>query len=228
MFLKKIIPFWVKQFLIRFWIKQKHPEIKIMKDCQIDRRTIFEGYNTLQNNVRIGNSYLGRGTYIATGSVIMGAKIGKFCSVGGNVRTGLGRHPSQVFVSTSPSFFSPNLQNGISFVKNLLFEEHLYADKGKRYFCEIGNDVWIGNNAMIMDGVKIGDGAVIAGGAVVTKDIEPYTIVGGVPARLIKKRFSEEQINKLLEIKWWDWNVEKLKEKAEKFSDINLFLDSCD
>ena len=80
----------------------------------------------------------------------------------------------------------------------------------------IGNDVWIGYEAVILSGVNIGDGAVIGTRAVVTKDVPPYTIVGGVPAKIIRKRFSEEVISKLLEIKWWDWNEEKIKNNIEK------------
>lgn len=77
----------------------------------------------------------------------------------------------------------------------------------------IGNDVWIGYEAVIFAGVTIGDGAIIGTRAVVTKDVSPYTIVGGVPAKLIRKRFSENVINTLLEIKWWDWSREKISEK---------------
>ena len=80
----------------------------------------------------------------------------------------------------------------------------------------IGNDVWIGYEAVIMSGVNIGDGAIIGTRAVVTKDIPPYTIVGGVPAKIIRKRFSDEVISQLLEIKWWDWNKEKIKNNIEK------------
>jgi acetyltransferase-like isoleucine patch superfamily enzyme len=202
----------------------KNNNVKIGKNCMLDKNTYYEGYNTLQDNVRIGRSYLGRGTYIANGSVIRYAKIGRFCSIGGNVRTGLGQHPTTGFVSTSPSFFSINKQNGLSFVKEQLFEEHRYVDQEKKYFCEIGNDVWVGNNVMIMDGVTIGDGAIIAGGAIVTNDVLPYTIVGGIPAKPIKKRFSDEQIQELLQIKWWDWDVKKLQNSAENFKDITKFL----
>ncbi len=74
----------------------------------------------------------------------------------------------------------------------------------------IGNDVWIGHHATIMPGLKIGDGAIIATNSTVVKDVEPYSIVGGNPARLIKKRFSDETISKLLELKWWDWDIERI------------------
>ena len=79
----------------------------------------------------------------------------------------------------------------------------------------IGNDVWIGYEAVIMSGVTIGDGAIIGTRAVVTKDVPPYTIVGGVPAKQIRKRFSEETISELLELKWWDWKFEKISQNIE-------------
>lgn len=79
----------------------------------------------------------------------------------------------------------------------------------------IGNDVWIGYEAVIMSGVKIGDGAIIGTKAVVTKDVEPYTIVGGIPAKEIRKRFDDETISKLKEICWWDWDYEKIKSNIQ-------------
>lgn len=79
----------------------------------------------------------------------------------------------------------------------------------------IGNDVWIGYEAVIMSGVTIGDGAVIGTRAVVTKDVQPYAIVGGVPAKVIKKRFNDETIAKLLKIKWWDWSYDKIQENIK-------------
>jgi virginiamycin A acetyltransferase len=85
----------------------------------------------------------------------------------------------------------------------------------------IGNDVWIGYNATIMAGVKIGDGAIIGTNATVVKDVEPYSIVGGNPAQEIKKRFSEETISKLLELKWWNWDIEKITRNIQNLTDLN-------
>ncbi|WP_370226183.1 CatB-related O-acetyltransferase [Mesoflavibacter sp.] len=97
-----------------------------------------------------------------------------------------------------------------------------HAMDGKSYQTKgdtiVGNDVWIGHNATIMPGVTIGDGAIIATKAVVTKNVEPYTIVGGNPAKPIKKRFSEEIISKLLELKWWDWDIEKITKNVDKLT----------
>ncbi|MCR2033876.1 CatB-related O-acetyltransferase [Anaerofustis stercorihominis] len=86
----------------------------------------------------------------------------------------------------------------------------------------IGNDVWIGYEAVIMAGVKIGDGALIGTRAVVTKDVEPYTIVGGVPAKPINKRFNDETINAMLEIKWWDWDKDKIRNNIEEIKSGNV------
>jgi virginiamycin A acetyltransferase len=86
----------------------------------------------------------------------------------------------------------------------------------------IGNDVWIGENAVVMSGVKIGDGAVIANNSHIVKDVPPYALVGGNPAKLIKYRFDEETISKLLEIKWWDWDDEKINENVNLLCNDNI------
>ncbi|MBB3122746.1 virginiamycin A acetyltransferase [Mesoflavibacter sabulilitoris] len=98
--------------------------------------------------------------------------------------------------------------------------QHAMDDKTYPTKCNtvIGNDVWIGHNATIMPGVTIGDGAIIATKSVVTKDVAPYTIVGGNPAKPIKKRFSEDTISKLLELKWWDWDIEKITKNVDKLT----------
>jgi len=85
--------------------------------------------------------------------------------------------------------------------------------------------VWIGFEAVIMAGVTIGDGAIIASRAVVTKDVPPYSIVGGTPAKLIRKRFTDEQIDKLLRLKWWDWDEEKVRQNIDKIMDVNKLPD---
>ncbi|MEO1262611.1 MAG: CatB-related O-acetyltransferase [Bacteroidota bacterium] len=94
-----------------------------------------------------------------------------------------------------------------------------YPTKGNTI---VGNDVWIGHDVTIMPGVNIGDGAIIATKSVVTKDVEPYAIVGGNPAKLIKKRFSEEHIEQLLEIKWWDWDVEKITKNVQHLTGMDF------
>lgn len=160
------------------------------------------------------NTAIGDGTYIAKNSDISMATIGKYCSIGPNFTCGYGIHPTNG-ISTNPCFYSTYKQNGMSFcTKNKITE---------RKEINIGNDVFIGMNVTILDGVTIGDGAVIAAGAVVVKDVEPYSIVGGVPAKHIKYRFSKDTIKKLLAIQWWNWDREKLKSVEKMFFDVENF-----
>ena len=147
--------------------------------------------------------------------------IGKFCALATGVKfimnganhkiSGFSTYPFQIF------------GNGWEKVTPELDE---LPNKGNTV---IGNDVWIGYEAVIMPGVEIGDGAIIASKSVVTKDVSPYTVVGGNPAKVIKKRFADEVIETLLEIAWWDWDIEKITRNLDKIvgGDING-LKSCE
>lgn len=95
-------------------------------------------------------------------------------------------------------------------------------DSEEKYFVDIGNDCWIGSDARILNGVKIGDGAVVAAGAVVVKDVAPYGIVGGVPARVIKYRFTEEDIAFLQKLEWWNFGEDQIAGIADDFENIEL------
>jgi len=130
-------------------------------------------------------------------------KIGKFCSIAGEVIVFLGGNHRTDWVTTYP--FS-------DFVDEWPEAKHMVGHPASKGDVVIGNDVWIGVGAVIMSGVTIGDGAAIAARAVVTRDVEPYCIVGGNPSRLIRKRFDDETIRALLEIRWWDWPVDRIKE----------------
>ena len=141
--------------------------------------------------------------------------IGKFCSIAGNVTILLGGEHRTDWVTTYPF--------NVLFPEGKQFSGHP-ATKGD---IVIGNDVWIGRGAVILSGVTIGDGAVIAAGSVITKSIEPYTIVAGNPQRVIRKRFSPEQIEALLEIKWWDWQIQSVIDALPLMLNTNIdeFID---
>ena len=155
------------------------------------------------------NSY----TYICERAIMQNTTIGKYCSISHDVVIGLGAHPLNIF-TTSPIFYRK--ENPL---KVQLINKDLDFIETKPIFIE--NDVWIGARVIIMDGLTIGNGAVIAAGAIVTKDVPPYAIVGGVPAKIIKYRFNEKIINSILETKWWEKSIEEIYQSIEK---LNLII----
>lgn len=202
-------------------------KLYIFKDVIFEKKTFinscfFEGHNKIYYNVNLSEVYVGFGTYVSTGTKLVKTKIGRFCSIGSDVKTIIGKHPTQKFVSTHPSFYSTLDQAGFSFVDKNLFSEIDYIDEDNTSII-IGNDVWIGSNSKILEGVKIGNGAIIATGAVVTKDVEPYSIVGGVPAKKIRYRFNEKTRKFLLEFKWWNKDYQWIKNNKNLFADVKLF-----
>lgn len=191
--------------------------------ARFNRQTVFEGNNVVYERAIIANSSIGRNTYIGPNSHLENCQIGRFCSISSNVKVVAATHPSTIFVSSCPSFYSTFKQNGQSFVNKNKFDERLSVDG-----CDaiIGNDVWIGSDAVIKGGVRIGTGAIVAMNSVVTKDVPPYAIVGGTPAHIIKYRFTSEQIDRLLSLKWWDKPDDWLQCHADYFENIDLFLDN--
>lgn len=165
-------------------------------------------------NVLLENTYIDDYSYVNVNSYIGNSKIGKFCSIASGVKISLGIHPTD-FVSLHPTFYANN--KGFPTFSDKTYVKE-YAE------VEIGNDVWIGTDVMIPGGIKIGDGALIAAGAVVTKDVEPYAVVGGVPAKFIKYRFDEEVIEKLLKIKWWNLDESWLRKNFLLFHNVDKFL----
>lgn len=190
-------------------------QLKKQEKFKRKRNIITEDYVRLNEPYSVYNTKIGKGTYIAVNSIISEAEIGRFCAIGPNFVCGYGVHPTNG-ISVSPAFYSINKQNGMTFCTENKFEE--------RKKIKIGNDVLIGMNVSILDGIIIGDGAIIAAGAVVTKDVEPYSIVGGVPAKHLKYRFNKEQIENFKKIQWWNWDNEKLKEIEKYFFNIDEFI----
>lgn len=140
--------------------------------------------------------------------------IGKFCMIASDV----------TFIMNGANHLSESIS---SYPFAIFGKDWSNAMEGKNYPVKgdtiIGNDVWIGYKASVMPGIQIGDGAIIAANSVVTKNVAPYSIVGGNPATEIRKRFSEEQIEQLLELKWWDWDIEKITQNLQKLTNCDLF-----
>ena len=143
-----------------------------------------------------------------------GIEIGKFCSIANNVKIFLDGEHDTKNISTYPFGYFKGFTTK---------KRHITKSKGK---VVIGNDVWIGYGVTILSGVHIGDGSVIGANALVNKDIDPYTIAAGIPAKVIKKRFDEKTINSLLKLKWWNWSDKKIQKNIKYLTDkdYNKFI----
>lgn len=173
----------------------------------------FEGANRIFNNTSF-KGHLGYGSFIGENSNLQGV-VGRFTSIAPFVDWNPGAHPYQSpYVSTCPMFFSTHKQTGTTFANRQCFVEY----KGG---VTIGNDCWIGQHVFLVGGVTIGDGAVVLAGAVVTKDVPPYAIVGGVPAKIIRYRYDEATIKWLLEIKWWNNDIKWFEDNWKLLNDID-------
>lgn len=178
-------------------------ECKTGLQCEVLANSVME-YSTL-----------GDFSYIGEYCTVADAKIGKFVAIANNVRIGAPNHPmsrpSQHRITYCPEYYSADS-----------VRDHDFFSRRRDDSVTIGNDVWIGHGAIVLPGVTIGDGAVIAAGAVVSKDVAPYTIAGGVPAKIIRLRFSQQTGRQLQQIAWWDWPLETIIERLADFQDENV------
>ncbi|KZL20695.1 Streptogramin A acetyltransferase [Pseudovibrio axinellae] len=156
---------------------------------------------------------LGDFSYIGPNSSVADTVIGKFTAIASNVRLGPPNHPmervSQHRFTYTPEYYRKDKER-----------DHTFFAKRRADRVIIGNDVWIGHGVTVLPGVTVGDGAVLAAGAVVAKDVPPYTIVGGVPAKTIKPRFSKDIANRLLTLKWWNWAQDEIFERLPLFQSM--------
>lgn len=216
--------------LYLLYLKQKYKKIKIFLRKGVEfKECIFEGCGKIGKNSNVKSSFIGYGTYVGKECDLSLSKIGRFCSIGNNVKVIVGDHPIHDYVSTHPIFHTDMLKKEGLYFKDCIYRKSskttdIEITRGKYYNIFIGNDVWIGSNVSILGGVKIGDGAVIGTGSIVTKNVEPYSVVAGVPAKEIKKRFTEEEISFLKEFKWWDKDRQWLEKNVKLFSNIKLFI----
>lgn len=182
--------------------------------------TFFEGRNLLAEDAALISCHIGKNSYLGKGARLSNTKIGRYSAIGPEVTNISGAHPAHEFVSVHPCFYSLMKQCGFTYAAEQMFEEYRYADPDKNYLNVIGSDVWIGQRAMIMQGVSIGDGAIVGAGALVNRDVPPYAIVGGVPAKIIGWRFSEEDRDFIMGLKWWERTEDWIKLHAGWFDDV--------
>lgn len=165
----------------------------------------FGRYARIAHHAQISHSNIGLRTSIGRFAKINNAQIGKYCSISWDVTIGATQHP-MTHPSTHAFWYRSQFglcDNDVSPVVEVT---------------KIGNDVWIGCNVVIMPGVAVGDGAIVGAGSIVTKDVEPYAVVAGSPAKKLKMRFSSDEVAKLKELQWWDWPDEKIREHYDFFS----------
>jgi acetyltransferase-like isoleucine patch superfamily enzyme len=210
---------WLKLLLFR--IRHSGKRVVFSNSCLIGIGSHFDGLNVIGKGSAV-DVIMGYGSYVGSDCRIS-ARIGKYCSIASNVVVLTATHPLERFVSTHPMFYSLLRQNGATYTNAQKFEETLYADRKGKYGVIIGNDVWIGHGATLIGGISIGDGAVVLANATVTKDVAPYSIVAGIPAQVLKKRFDDETIQFLLSYRWWDRPDSWIRQNVDLFSNIERF-----
>lgn len=196
------------------------PQMNILPKAIVCADVVGKGKNWIGSEAIVQNCKMGYGSYIGEKSVFHNCYIGHYTAIGPQVELIVGQHPTHTIVSTHPSFYAPNHVIGFSYCKAQLFEE--YRTAWKQYSVIIGNDCWIGAGVRIMEGVTIADGTIVAAGAIVVKDTEPYSIVAGVPAKVVKYRFDEEDIRFLLRLQWWHRGKKWIRKHAHLFMDIKM------
>lgn len=184
--------------------------------CRV-RNSRIGAWTSLGAHTSLVESSFGEYSYTAGDVQIIYSEIGKYCSIANNVRINPGNHPQ--WRVTQHHMTYRRVQYGLGTRDDLEFFQWR-----QEYKCVIGHDVWIGHGAIIMPGITIGTGAVIGSGAVVTKNIGPYEVAVGVPAKVIKRRFEAPVIERLLASEWWNWDRNTLEERFEDLLNLEVFL----
>ena len=188
--------------------------LKHLFSTNVSSLALVDDVSVISKKARIGRkckvlqSSIGKYSYLGRGSSLIHAEVGNFCSISGNVLVGMGHHTINN-LSTSPIFTECHNGTGHSWTTQSSINPYNKVI--------VGNDVWIGTRVMIIGGVNIGDGAVIGAGAIVTKDVPPFAVVVGAPARVVKYRFSPETIEKILTSCWWNLPDDVLKSNIKLF-----------
>jgi len=167
-------------------------------------------YTEVGERTTIAETTMDDYSYVVNDSNIIYSTIGKFCSIAAMTRINPGNHPMHRATQAHFTYRSSIYFDGES-------DDEAFFDWRRQHHVTIGHDVWIGHGAIVLAGRSIGTGAVVAGGAVVTKDVPPYTIVGGTPAKVIKRRFDERTAERMQALAWWDWDHDRLREALPDF-----------
>lgn len=211
-------------------------ELKLNGFSETDFYIFAAGIKRNDTDIIYRGCHVGRGTYgykTLLDCAPIAVSIGRYCSINSTAR--IYENHSLDCVTTHPILDHPAFNywdqylrcHGYCNIYGIHYDNHVLATSVIRpdKAVSIGSDVWIGANVIILPGVSIGDGAVLAAGAVVNKDVQPYSVVGGVPAVEIKKRFSDEMIEKLMRIKWWEWPTETLENNIKYFYSPKVFIE---
>jgi len=201
-----------------FWkkIQLRFSNATIYRGATVSDSSRLSPNSVIFSGAQIVDSIIGKYTYVQRESFVLFADVGPFCSIAGGCWIGLPSHPVN-YVSTSPVFYDSRQP----LPKFLISQEN---DLIPQKQTTIGADCWIGQGAKIIAGVHIGTGAIVGAGAVVTRDVAPYAVVGGVPARLIRMRFTDDICHRLLESRWWEFDDDTLIEMNSMFRDPNFFV----
>lgn len=179
------------------------------------REAVIGTHVELGDRVHVEYSTIGDYSYVMHDSSVADTTIGRFTAIAASARIGPPNHPldraTTHRLSYTPEYYWPAQER-----------DHAFFAARRAARVTIGNDVWIGHGVTVLAGVTVGDGAVIAAGAVVAKDVAPYTIVGGVPAKVIKRRMPEDRADRMIRLAWWDWSHDRLEAAVNDFRDLSI------
>lgn len=208
------------QYISSIFSLKKITHKKVSTFAFWSKDSTFTKTSIIRRGCILDSSHIGRYCRVQINTKVAFADVGNFSAIGRDSVIGLGQHPT-IYLTTNSIFYKKGSWGfHDDWCKEIEFEENARIS--------IGNDVWVGRNTMILDGVTIGDGAIVAAGSVVTKDVPPFAVVGGVPAKVIKYRFPPEMIERLLEIKWWALPDEEITRIKDLFHIPNPTLEDLD